>query len=96
MTIPPAVPTARFPWVVCQMEERRTETMVNAILEVSASTGTNSYCGGGRNASADVLIYANSGDARAFNDDITPTLSRFWQPGLGYLAASTTLRVMCP
>ena len=43
-----------------------------------------------------LLIYANSADARALNDDIIPTLARTWIPGLGFQAATARLRVMCP
>lgn len=84
---------ADVPVVVCQMEEVESTVDVDATLRIESSS---SYCGSGRNVSADVLIYAPSGDARALNDDIVPTLARTWVPGLGFQAATTTLRVMCP
>jgi len=84
---------ADVPVVVCQMEEVESSVEVDATLRI---TNSPSYCGSGRNVSADVIIYAPSADARALNADIVPTLGRSWVPGLGYQAATTTLRVMCP
>ena len=81
------------PLVVCEMETVESTVDVDATLRIKSSS---SYCGSGRSVSADVLIYAPSADARALNDDIVPTLARTWVPGLGWQAATTQLRVMCP